>query len=85
MAAAIERLPAATIAAVVGPPGPAGGVLRLDASLAATWSLPHSLGRVPVVQVFLASGEAVIADVEADFSQITISHATPREGFVLLS
>lgn len=84
MAETIEREPAAIIASVIGPPGPAGGVLRLDAPFAATWILPHSLGRVPAVQVFLADGEAVAADVEAGPTQITVTHAAPREGFVLL-
>jgi hypothetical protein len=84
MAETTWREPAATIASVIGPPGPAGGVLRLDAPFAATWTLPHSLGRVPAVQVFLVDGEAVAADVEAGPTQITVTHATPRAGFVLL-
>lgn len=84
MAAALNRRPATPIAAIVGPPGPRGQPLRLDASLAATWILPHPLGRAPMVQVFLADGEAVAADVQADPTQITVTHAMPREGFVLL-
>lgn len=92
MAEAIDREPATSLAAIVGPPGPAGGVLRLDAALAATWILPHPLGRVPAVQVFLTTGEiggemggeAVVADVQAGPAQITVTHAAPRQGFVLL-
>lgn len=84
MAAAVRRYPLAPIAAIVGPPGAGGTSLRLDASLAATWILPHPLGRVPAVQVFLADGEQVAADVQASPTQVTVTHAAPRQGFVLL-
>ena len=84
MVAALERRPTLPVAAIVGPPGPPGGVpLRLDASLAATWILPHALGRVPTVQVFLAGGEAVLADVTASETQITVAFPSPRQGFGL--
>lgn len=84
MAEAVERQAEPPVAAVIGPPGMAGDVVRLDASLAATWTLPHTLGRVPCVQVFLADGEAVVADVHAEAAQITVTFASPRQGFVLL-
>lgn len=93
MAEAIDRECPAALAAIVGPPGPVGGVLRLDAPFAATWILTHPLGRVPAVQVFLTaggtegeiSGEAVAADVHAGPAQITVAHAAPCQGFVLLT
>lgn len=84
MAEPVARTPTLPLAAIIGPPGPAGGVVRIDSSLAATWTLSHPLGRVPAVQVFLASGEAVAADIQAGPTQITVTHATPRQGFVLL-
>lgn len=93
LAEALERDPALAIAAIVGPPGPqgpqgpqgpAGMPLRIDASLAATWILPHSLGHEPMVQVFLGSGEQVIADVSATASTVTVTHASPQEGYVLV-
>lgn len=89
MSAALARDPSTPIAAVIGPPGPAGmggaggAPTRIDASLAATWILPHPIGRVPMVQVFLGSGEQVIADVTANTTTITVSHASPQTGFVL--
>ena len=71
-----------------GPQGVAGAngaqPVRIDASLGATWILPHTLGRVPLVQVFLTPGELVIADVSADANQITVTHASPRSGFVMI-
>lgn len=89
MSEALARVPATPIAAIVGPPGPAGpsgpgsAPTRIDAALAATWILPHTLGRTPMVEVFLASGEHVIADVTVNSTTITVSHASPQAGFVL--
>ena len=94
MAEALTRDPELPIAAIIGPPGPpgpqgpqgpAGSPLRIDAALAATWILPHTLGRVPMVQVFLGSGEEVIADVAATSATITVTHASPQAGFVLIN
>jgi hypothetical protein len=86
MIPALERSPALAVAAVIGPPGPPGAdsvPLRIEASLAATWTLPHPLGRVPTVQVFLGTGEAVLTDISADEGQITVTFPSPRQGFVL--
>jgi len=94
IAEALARDPAAPLAAIVGPPGlqgppgppgPLGAPLRLDASLASTWVLPHPLGRVPAVAVYLAGGEGVLADVAATEAVVTVTHAAPRAGFVLVS
>ena len=91
MAQALARDPVLPIAAIVGPPGPAGPLgptgapLRLNASLAATWILPHPLGRVPAAQVVLANGESVIADLSATPAAVTVVFAAPHAGFVLVS
>ena len=94
MAQALARDPLLPIAAIVGPPGaqgsggpvgPTGAPLRLDASLAATWILPHPLGRVPAAQVVLANGESVIADLSATPAAVTVVFAAPQAGFVLVS
>lgn len=63
--------------------GPGGVPVRIEAPAAATWILVHGLGRTPLVQVFLASGEKVIADVFADSTHITVTHASPIAGYVL--
>ena len=85
MAQALTRDPVLPIAAIVGPVGPTGAPLRLDASLAATWILPHPLGRVPAAQVMLANGESVIADLSATPAAVTVVFAAPQQGFVLVS
>lgn len=92
MTEALTRDPEVPIAALIGPPGPqgpqglqgpTGAPQRIDASLAATWILPHAIAREPMVQVFLGSGEQVIADVFATSTAITVTHASPQSGFVL--
>ena len=94
MAQALTRDPALPVAAIVGPPGvagatgpagPPGAPLRLDAPLAATWILPHPLGRVPATQVVLANGESVIADISATPAAVTVVFAAAQAGFVLVS
>ena len=94
MAQALARDPVLPVAAIVGPPGlqgptgptgASGTPLRLDASLAATWILPHPLGRVPAAQVVLANGESVIADLFATPAAVTVTFAAPHAGFVLVS
>ena len=94
MAQALARDPVLPVAAIVGPPGlqgptgptgASGTPLRLDASLAATWILPHPLGRAPAAQVVLANGESVIADLFATPAAVTVVFAAPHAGFVLVS
>ena len=75
---------------VIGPPGaagaqgPAGATVRFDFTASATWIATHGLGRIPLVQVYLASGEAVLAEISATTTNITITHAVPQTGFALL-
>jgi len=79
------------LAAAIGPRGPAGpqglpgNVLRFDVTLAGTWTVPHGLGRAPLVQVFLASGEQVFPDVSVDAANVVAVFAQPTAGFVLVS
>jgi hypothetical protein len=92
MLEALGRDPQLPVAAIIGPPGPIGpqgpagagsAPLRFDAALASTWVLSHGLGRVPTVQVYLATGETVLTDVAATTSQITVTFPSPQAGFVL--
>lgn len=71
---------------IQGPPGPGNASQRIDVPFAAaTWTVPHLLNKVPQVQVFLANGEAVIADIEATPTVVTITFAQAQRGFVLLT
>ena len=86
---ALARNPLAAIEAVIGttgaqgPQGISSAPTRIDAPLAATWILPHSLSRVPIVEVYLASGERVLSDTVASATTITITFSQPQQGFVL--
>lgn len=89
IAEAVTRDPTTPIAAIIGPPGPAGlgnagsSPIRINAALSATWTLTHALSRIPLVQVFLTSGEQVLADVSASATSISVAFASPQAGFVL--
>ena len=37
-----------------------------------------------MVQVFVGSGEDVIADIAATSATVTVTHASPQAGFVLV-
>ena len=60
-----------------------GGPARFDAPYASTWILPHGLSHIPMVQVFLSNGEAVMTDVVSDETHITVTFAQPAQGYVL--
>ena len=85
--------PPETLFALIGPPGPVGAAggpgpagqpLRIDFTSAATWIAEHGLGRAPAVQVFLPGGEWIVADVSSTAINVTITHAQPHAGFILL-
>ena len=89
MVESLARNPAQTIAAIIGPTGlqgPAGPLsqpIRIDAPLASTWVLSHTLGRLPTVHVYLATNEPVLTDVAVTTSQINVTFPSPQQGFVL--
>lgn len=82
-----NRFEPGAIPTVIGPRGDRGpggnDPVRIDAPLASTWILANPLGRIPIVHVFLAGGERVLADVTADAAHITVTFPSPRQGFVL--
>jgi hypothetical protein len=73
---------------VTGRPGPQGvpGIAlayRHDQTApSASWVITHGLGRVPLVDVFLASGEQVEADVTCSSTTISVAFAAATTGFV---
>lgn len=81
---ALADIDPARVVGVMGPPGPAGGGVRFDvASPAASWIISHAFNRVPIVSVYLASGELVLADVFATATTINVVFASPKSGFVI--
>ena len=55
----------------------------IQSSPSSSWSISHVLGREPLVQIFLANNESVIADVVASDSSISVAFATPTTGYAL--
>lgn len=82
-------LDAATVAAAVAAylaAHPISGATRVVSTQASsgTWTIAHSLGYAPTVDVFLNTGEAVHADVVSSPTQVTVTFATPTAGFAVL-
>jgi hypothetical protein len=86
--------PARIVMGATGRPGPRGDtgaagvaqVLRHDQTApSASWVVAHALGRPPLVQVFLATGEQVDADVTATDTMISVVFAAATSGFAIYS
>lgn len=56
---------------------------RFDQNSAATWTIPHTLGRVPQIQLFTSAGEQIHANITVDSSIIVVEFSQPQAGFVL--
>lgn len=69
----------------VGPAGPLAGEQFYQNVAMATWTMPHTLGRVPNVEVFLTGGERVLPDVVASITTVVATFASPTTGFAVLS
>jgi hypothetical protein len=74
----------ATLPPWVGGGGASGGFQHNQASASSAWSIPHSLGRIPGVDVYVA-GEQVEADVDATSSLVVITFPTPYSGVAILT
>lgn len=81
------------IEVVAGPRGPKGdpGLPGNNASTAweqmvavASWSIPHLLGRIPAVALYVA-GELVYADVHATPTVVTVVWPSPTTGVAVLT
>lgn len=53
-------------------------------SPAGTWTLSHTLGRLPSVDVYLQSGEKILTDVITSNTQVVITFSQPTTGYVVL-
>ena len=50
---------------------------------AATWTITHSLGHIPIAEVFDATGNKILVDVFVDMTYIVVTFPFPSVGFVL--
>lgn len=71
---------------VVGPRGPAGGgaVVYPVSVASATWTLTHNLGRLPMINVYVA-GAQVDADIDVTTTHAVITFAAPATGYAVIS
>jgi hypothetical protein len=75
------------VAPVIGTSSGGGGSIpvRIDQiAPAGTWILTHALGRMPLADVYLSSGEQMEADVNVTLTQVTVTFAAPQSGFVII-
>lgn len=81
---------AVLIAGPAGPPGPQGesaaSYLHEQVNSAATWSVTHTLGRVPNSVSIVVGGELVHTDVEfPSASTVVVTFAQPQAGYLRLA
>jgi hypothetical protein len=72
---------------VRGPAGPAGDAAALvwtQSTPLATWTIPHSLARLPSVAVYIG-GELVLAPTTSTTTTVTITFPSPQSGFAILN
>lgn len=72
--------------AIQGAPGAAMATYRhTQGTAAATWTVIHNLGRLPVVTVLDSSNQEIEAQVDhVSINQLTISFAGPTSGSALI-
>lgn len=71
---------------VQGAPGASNAVVRYDQiAPAATWIVNHTKGYVPIVQIYLATGERVESDIVGTTTIITVTFPSATAGFLLYS
>lgn len=64
---------------------PAPAVVWTQSAPASTWTVPHSLGRRPVVELYLPSGQQVFTDVVSSTTQVVATFGTPTAGYAVLT
>jgi hypothetical protein len=72
-----------------GVPGPKGDpgsdfLIHEQTTPAATWTVPHALGRYPLVQL-VVGGAVVLTDVEVDSTQAVAIWPQPVAGTMILA
>lgn len=62
-----------------------GGAMEWNqTSPSAQWTIPHTLGRVPAVEVYVG-GKLVGVDVDADASNVIVTFPSPQSGVAVLA
>lgn len=73
---------------LVGPPGAAGGagsaLVHQQSSPSASWSIAHTFGRLPLVDLYI-DGQQVEADVAATDTTVSVTFPAPTAGTAVLA
>lgn len=70
---------------IVGPPGPPGTAVVWDQPTPiATWTIPHTLGRLPLVALYL-NGQTVDTELHATPTQVVAVWPYPVAGQAVLT
>jgi hypothetical protein len=64
--------------------GGLAAIVFTQASPLGSWSITHSLGRLPLIHVYVGGSE-VLADVDADLTTATVTFASPASGVAVLA
>lgn len=74
---------------VVALPGPAGaggsGIVWTQSTPSASWTIPHGLGRLPVVAVYDNAGNEILAEVFADSTHVAVIWPSAMTGSAVLT
>lgn len=60
------------------------GVVFTQTTAAATWTIPHTFGRVPNVEI-VVGGRVMDTDVMPDVASVTVMFAVPAAGLAILT
>lgn len=72
--------PVGSIRGPAGPPGTGGAYVHTQASPASTWTIAHTLGRVPHSVAVIVGGQLVITDTTVDATYAVLEFPSPVAG-----
>jgi len=79
-------MPAGLNAAATLPVSGTSGYMHTQSSPSAQWHITYpTLGRLPSVQIYLTSGEAILTDILATQTDVTITFPSPTAGYAVIT
>lgn len=70
---------------IKGPKGdPGSSYTHTQSTPASTWIINHTLGHVPSVELYDASGNIFFSDVVASSTTVTVTFPSPTSGMAIL-
>lgn len=72
--------PVGSIRGPAGPPGTGGSYVHVQASPASTWTIAHTLDRVPHSVTVYIDGQLVLTDTTVDETHVVLEFPSPEHG-----